>query len=67
MKIGKRQPSKMARSCYIAILIKTWKSLELVSSLQHSSKNMLEMFMISHTSIRPNLILIVLRIQKKEA
>ena len=32
----------MARSGYIAILKKSEKGLELVSSLQHSAKNMLE-------------------------
>ena len=36
----------MAGSQYIVILIKSEKSLELVSSLQHSAKNMLEMFVI---------------------
>ena len=55
----------MARSCYIAILIKSKKNLELVSSLQHSHKSMLEMFVIQHTSIWPNFILVVFRIQKK--
>ena len=57
----------MARSCYIFILIKSWKSLELVSSHQHSAKTMLKMFVIQHTSIWTNFILIVLRIQKKYA
>ena len=52
-------------SYYIVILIKSWRSLELVSSLQHSAKNMLEMFVLLHTSIWPNFIFIVLRIQKK--
>ena len=55
----------MARSSYIVILIKSYKSLELVSSLQHSAKNMLELFVIPHTSLWPNFIFIVLRIQKK--
>ena len=41
------------------------KGLELVRSLQHWVKNILEMFAIQHTSIWPNLILIVLRIQKE--
>ena len=36
-----------------------------VSSLQHSAKNMSEMFAIQHTSISPNFILIGLSIQKK--
>ena len=49
--VNVNQPLKMARSCYIAILIKLQKGLELVSSLQHSAKNMLEMFVIQHTSI----------------
>ena len=55
----------MARSCYIAILIKFEKSLQLVSSLQHWAKNMLEMFLIQYVSVWPNVILIVLNIQKK--
>ena len=44
---------------------KSQKGLELVSSLQHWSKNMLEMFFIHYTSIWPNFVLIELRIQKK--
>ena len=36
----------MAGSRYIVILIKSEKSLELVSNLQHSAKNMLEMFVV---------------------
>ena len=56
----------MARLCYIVILIKQQKSLELVSSLQHWAKNMLEMFAIEHTSIWPNFNLIVLRIKKNK-
>ena len=43
------------------------EGLELVSSLHHSAKNMLEMVVIQHTSIWPNFILIGLRIQKEEA
>ena len=39
--------------------------MELVSSLQHSAKNMLEMFAIQHTSTWPNFILIGRGIQKK--
>ena len=41
----------MARSRNIVILIKSEKSLELASSLQYSAKNMLEMSVISYTSI----------------
>ena len=55
----------MARSRYVVILIKSQKGLELVSSLLHWAKNMLEMFVIQHTSIWPNFILIVIRIQNK--
>ena len=55
----------MARSRYIVILIKLWKDLKLVSSLQFGAKNMLEMCVMQHTSIWPNIILKVLRIQKK--
>ena len=54
----------MARFRY-AFLIKSEKGLELVSSLQHSAKTILEMFIIQHTSIWPYFILIILRIQKK--
>ena len=35
---------KMARSSYIAVLIKSQKGLEIVSSLQHWAKNMLEIY-----------------------
>ena len=38
----------MTRPCYIVILIKLWKGLELVSSLKHWPKNILEMFVIQH-------------------
>ena len=41
--------------------------MKLVSSLQHSAKNMLEMLVIQHTSISRNFILIGLKIQKKYA
>ena len=51
---------KMARSCYIVILRKLKKGLELVFSFQYLVKNMLEIFVIW-----PNFIFIVLRIQKK--
>ena len=37
----------MARSCYILILIKSQKGLELVSSPQHLAKDMSEMFIIT--------------------
>ena len=56
---------KIARSRYIIILIKSLKGLELVSSLHHWAKNMLEMFVILHTRTWPNSILIVFRIQIK--
>ena len=39
----------MAKFSYIAVLIKSYKGLELVSSLQHWTKNMLETFIIQHT------------------
>ena len=58
---------KMSRSRYIAILIKSQKDLELVSSLQHWAKTMSEIFFIQHTSFWPSFILIGLRIQKKQA
>ena len=41
----------MPRSCYIVILIKSKKDLELVFSLQHWAKIMLETFVMLHTSI----------------
>ena len=62
---GKYQLLKIDRSHYIVISLKLQKGLELVSSPQHWAKNMLEMFIIRYTSMWPNLILIVLRIQKK--
>ena len=55
----------MARSHYIAILIKSLKGLELVSSLQQQAKNILETFVIQYFIIWPNFILISLRILKK--
>ena len=61
-KNGKSQPLKIARSRYIVILMKSWKGLELVASLQRWAKNMLEMLGIENTSIWPNFILIVLTI-----
>ena len=55
----------MARFHYIVVLIKSEKGLELVSGLQHWTKNISEMFAIQHTSIWPNFILIALKIPKK--
>ena len=40
--------------------------MELASSLHFWAKTMLDMFVIQHTSISPNFILIV-KIQKKQA
>ena len=54
----------MARSRYNLIFIKSEKGQELVSSLQHWAKNVLEMFVLRHTSIWPNFILTVLTIHK---
>ena len=56
----------MPRSRYTVILLKLQKGLELVSSLQKWAKNMLEMFFIQYTSIWPNFILILPRIQKNK-
>ena len=64
-KNDKCQTLKMARSRYIVFLMKSRKGLELVSSPQYWTKNMLEMFRIQDNSIWPNFILIVLTIQKK--
>ena len=50
---------------YWNFLIKSKKSLEIVSSLQHWVKNMLDIFVIQHSSIWPNFVLTVLRIQKR--
>ena len=44
---------------------KLQKDLELVPSLQHWVKKMLEVFVIQHTSIWPSFILIGLTIHKK--
>ena len=44
---------------------KLQKGLELVPSLQHWVKKMLEVFVIQHTSIWPSFILIGLTIHKK--
>ena len=49
----------MDESCYIAILLKSKKGLKLVFSLQHWAKNMLEMFVIQQTSVRPTFILMI--------
>ena len=62
----KCQLLKITRSRYIGIFIKSWKGLELVSSLQHWAENMLEMFVTRYTSILPNFILMVLNIQKNK-
>ena len=55
----------MIRSRYIFVLIKSREGLEVVSSLQHWAKNMLQVFVIQHTSIWSNFILKELTIQKK--
>ena len=52
-KNGKCQLLKIAESRYTVILIKIKKRLELVSSLQHGAKNMVEMFVLKYTSIWP--------------
>ena len=57
----------MTRSCCIAILIKSWNGLELVSNLQNSARNMFEIFVMQHTSIWPIVILIGLRINKHKS
>ena len=54
----------VVESRYIVILMKLWKGLKLVSSLQHWAKN-IEMFVIQHINIWPNLILIVVKIQNE--
>ena len=54
----------VVESRYIVILMKLWKGLKLVSSLKHWAKN-IEMFVIQHINIWPNLILIVVKIQKE--
>ena len=56
---------KFDRSRYFVISLKSYKSLELVSILQHWANIMLEMFILRYITIWQNLILTVLRIQKK--
>lgn len=51
----------------IALLSKSQKGLEIVSSLSYRAKNKLEMFAINCTDIRPNLILILPRTPKKQS
>ena len=58
IKNGKYQLLKIDRSTYIIISLKSWKGLELVSSLQYWAKNMLEIIVIRYTSIWPNFIFI---------
>ena len=57
IKNGKCQLLKMTRSRYIAILIKSWKGPELVSSSQHWAKNMSEIFALQYNCIWPSFIL----------
>ena len=52
----------MAKPSSIVIFFKLQKGLELVPSLQHWAKKMLEVFVIQHTSIWPSFILIGLSI-----
>ena len=67
IKNSKYQLLKIDRSRYIIISSKSSKHLELVPSLQHWTKNKLEMSVIRYTSIWPNFTLTVLKIQKKSA
>ena len=60
IKNGKYQLLKIDKSRYVVISLKLQKGLELVSSLKHWVKNMLEMFFIRYTSIWTNFILIVM-------
>ena len=64
-KNDKCQLLTMARSRDIANFNKIIKGYGTVSSLQHWAKNMLKMFAMQHTSIWPNFISIVFKIQKK--
>ena len=61
----KYELQKVKGSYYPFILLKSWKSLELVSSLRNWTKNVLEMSGLRYPNIWPNLILIMPRIQKK--
>ena len=45
------------RSCYIAILSKSWKGLELVFSLHSRAKNKMQMFVLSSNYKWLNLII----------
>ena len=58
IKNGKYQLLKIDRSTYIIISLKSWKGVELVSSLQYWAKNMLEIIVIRYTIIWPNFIFI---------
>ena len=62
-KNGKYQVLKITWSYYIIILLKSWKSLELASSLNNRTKNTCKMPVVRKTNIRANLVLILHRIQ----
>ena len=49
--VGKYQQLKIGRSLKYCHFIKIIKVLEIVSSLQHQAKNMLEIYAIRYTSI----------------
>ena len=63
--VGKYQQLKIGRSLKYCHFIKIIEVLEIVSSLQHQAKNMLEIYAIRYTSIWPHFMSIVRRIQKK--
>ena len=66
IKNGRCQLLKTGISCYVAISLKSYNGLELVSSFQYWAKDMLEVFVVRYSSIWwPNFILIVLMFQKK--
>ena len=63
--VGKYQQLKIGRSLKYCHFIKIIEVLEIVSSLQHQAKNMLEIYAIRYTSIWPHFMSIVRRIKKK--
>ena len=53
-----------SRFLFIDILWKTWKILELVTSLHNKAKNKLQMLVVNYTNIRPKFVLILPRALK---
>ena len=64
-RMNKGKLKMVNKSDNIEILLKPWKGLELVFSLQHWTKKMLVKSLTKLTNTWPNFILIICRIQKK--